>query len=206
MAFQQTVGRQFTTGFPGDIVRDGPQRGKPGRIVSANTGANVNAISRVFGFNSDQSMMGNGQTQTLGAQDFEVTLGGTNYYGILGNSKRYALYGTAAGGPLGATMVLPQYSEGEFYDMVTGMVVELFNAGTTAQTVNYGDLLAYVPVGISGANNPNNLPLGAIVAYSGALPTGLVAIPGGIVVNPMTIALSSPTVQSSAYTIVQLTR
>ncbi|WLW40818.1 hypothetical protein GNAINCEL_00036 [Serratia phage KKP 3709] len=32
--FQQTVKRNFTTGFPGDIVRDGPRRAKPGRIIA----------------------------------------------------------------------------------------------------------------------------------------------------------------------------
>lgn len=205
MTFQTSVGRQYTTGFPGDIVRDGPQRGKPGRIANANEGANVNAISRVFGFKADVSLMGTGQTKTLGAQDFEVELGGTNYYGILGNSKRYALYGNSTG-PLGASMVLPQYSEGEFYDMCTGLVVEVFNPRTSPQTLNYGDLLAYVPKGISSTDNPNNLPIGAIIAYTGSLPTGMVAIPGGIVIDPTAIALSGPSVQSSTYTIVQLTR
>lgn len=207
--FQQSVQRNYTTGFPGDVVRDGPQRAKPARIASANNGLSQNVISRAFGFNSDQSLpVVNGVvTQTLGAFDYDVVVGGKNFYGVLGHPKHYTLRGTQTGGTLAASITLPQYTEGEFFDMVTGMVAEIFNAGTTAQTVNWGDKLAYVPSDIATGDNPNNLPYGALVAYSGdTVPTGLVAIAGSKVVNPTALIASSPTVQASTYTIIQLTQ
>lgn len=217
MAFQQYVRRNYTTGFPGDIVRDGPQRAKPGRIVSANNGANTNTISRVFGFNADMSLSGHTDTRpvppgtgalpTLGAQNFEVALGGTNFYGILGHTKHYALYGNVSG-PLGASIVLPQYSEGEFFDMVTGLVVEIFNPTAGTQTVNYGDELYYVTSATTAEDNPNAIPVGALVAFApgATVPDSFGAVPGGIVIDPTALAASSPTVQASTYTIVQLTR
>lgn len=208
--FQQTVGRNFTTGFPGDIVRDGPQRAKPARIVSDNTGLSQNVISRAFGFKSDQSLpVVNGvTTQTLGAFNYEVGVGGANFYGVLGHPKHYVLKGTAAGGPLAATITLPRYTEGEFFDMVTGMVVELFNHTTGTVNVAFGWELFYVLDTADGTANPNNIPFGGIIALApgSATPTGFGKIPNGRVINPVSLAASSPTAQVSTYTIVQLTQ
>lgn len=206
--FQNTINRQFTTGFPGDIVRDGPKRAKPGRIGNANdfVNGNTNRISRVFGYSSDQSYAGQGApTKTLGAFNTEVVLGGANFYGVLGHPKHYVLYG-GQDGALSAAYELPQYFEGEFFDMVTGMVAEVFNFGTTAQSITYGAKLYYVPTGI--AANANKIPLGALVAVNkgDTAPEGLIEIPNSMVTNPIDLAASSATAAVNGWTIIQLTQ
>lgn len=207
--FQSSVRRNYPTGFPGDIVRDGPKRAKPGRIANANdfTAGNTNRISRVFGFNSDQSYEGQeGQQQTLGAFNYEVTLGGANYYGVLGHPKHYVLYG-GQDGSLSASYDLPQYFEGEFFDMVTGMVAEVFNFTDAAQSIPYGAKLGYVSTATTPAQNPNKVPLGGIVAYTGAsAPAGITPILNSMVTNPIDLAASSPTALVGAWTIIQLTQ
>ncbi|MFL9598568.1 phage minor capsid protein, partial [Aeromonas veronii] len=32
--FQKQVYRQYTPGFPGDLIEDGPKRARPGRIMA----------------------------------------------------------------------------------------------------------------------------------------------------------------------------
>lgn len=206
--FQKTVNRQYTTGFPGDIVRDGPQRAKVGRINSDLTNPLAkNTISRVFGYTSDQAPLGTQSATSYSGLDGIVAVGGPVFYGVLGNPKHYALQGTTEGGPLAATIDVPNSFEGEFFDMVTGMIVETFNQTAALKNITFGDLLAYVPNNITAANNPNNLPYGAIVTYNGALPAGLVAITGGKVVQTVTgLAASAPALPVSTYVIVQLTQ
>lgn len=208
--FQHTVKRNYTTGFPGDIVRDGPKRAKPGRIASANdfVGGNTNRISRVFGFKSDQSYVGQtGQTQTLPAFNYEVTLGGAVFYGVLGHPKHYVLYG-GQDGSLSASYDLPQYFEGEFFDMVTGMVAEVFNLTNAAQSIGYGWKLGYVSTATTEAQNANGVPLGGLVAWAPGTdaPEGITEIPNSMVTNPVDLAASSPTATVSAWTIIQLTQ
>ena len=211
--FQKTVNRQYTTGFPGDIVRDGPMRAKPGRIQSdlTNPALARNTISRAFGRTGDAPPLGNptpvGYNYT--SLDGVAAVGGPVFFGILGHPKHYALSGTAAGGPLAPTIDLPNGFEGEFFDMVTGMVVELFNETTAAKNIAYGDSLCYVPNNVSGANNPQGIPYGGIVTYNPAqsLPTGFVAIPNARVIQVITgLGASAPNAPVSTYAIVQLTR
>lgn len=207
MTFQKQVYRQFTTGFPGDIVRDGPQRANPARIASDNTGLSQNSFGRAYGFNSDQSDIGSGMTKTLAAFDFDVKVGGTNFYGILGHPKHHALYG-GPDGALSPTDILPIGSEGEFFDMVTGMVVEIFNNTNAALNVIRGWPVAYVPNNIAGADNTFNIPYGGLVAYdpAGAVPTGMIAIPTAKVVDSVSLAGSATGAAVSTYTIIQLTQ
>lgn len=205
--FQRTVNRNYPTGFPGDIVRDGPKRAKPARIGNANGANGTNRISRVFGFSSDQSYVGQGgQTKVLGAFNYEVTLGGANFYGVLGHPKHYVLYG-GQDGALSASYDLPQYFEGEFFDMVTGMVAEIFNAGTDPVSIPYGSKLAYATTATTSTQNPNGVPLGGLVAYTGeSAPAGFTAIPNSMVTNPVDLAGSSPTALVNTWTIIQLTQ
>lgn len=196
--FQQSVNRNFTTGFPGDVVRDGPSRAKPARIASASVGSDpglsTNRISRAFGYSGEQAALG-GTTpanSTFAAVVPDVIVGGTPFFGILGHPKHYALFGDASGA-LDPSLDLPQYVNAEFFDMSTGLVVQLFNETTAAKTMNYGDGLAYVPSTITVANNPLALPYGAIVSYpaGGAVPTGFVAIPNARVTTPQVLAASA---------------
>lgn len=190
--FQKTINRNFSTGFPGDVVRDGPRRAKPARITSptadTDPGLSTNRISRAFGYSGEQGALGS----TFAADVPEVAVGGPVFFGVLGNTKHYALMGDAAGS-LDASMDLPQYANAEFFDMCTGLVIQLFNETTGAKTINYGDGLAYVPNNISTANNPLALPYGAIVSYpaGGAVPTGFVAIPNARITTPQTLAASA---------------
>lgn len=201
MAFQTLVNRQFAGGFPGEIAYDGPLRAKPARIASVSG----NRIARVFGFNADIGDLEVGASITKAAMASDVVVGGANFFGILGHPKHYTLYGGAQSA-LSPSLELPQYSEGEFFDMVTGMYVEVYNFTTGAITTNYGDQLAYVPVGISEANNPVDVPIGAIfrVAAGAAAPTGTILIPNAKIINPVAIAASADNAPVSALTIIQL--
>ncbi len=205
--FQSTVYRQYTTGFPGEVVRDGPTRGKMGRISSATVGtdpgASTNRISRAFGYSGQVPATGitNALVEAL------VAVGGPIFFGILGNPKRYALYGTN-GGSLAASLDLPNGAEGEFFDMAMGFVAEIFNMTTGAETVNFGDPIGFIPNNISTGNNPNALPYGALVSWAAgaAVPTGVVQIPNARVTNPVTLAASGPGALVSTYTLIQLTQ
>lgn len=204
MGFQSSVNRQFTAGFPGEIVRNGPTRAKPARIASVtlgvDPGASTNRISRAFGWSADLA--------PVGAMEGSVVVGGAAFFGILGNSKHNALQGTTAGGSLAPSLDLPQYAEGEFFDMATGIVVELFNETTGVKTVNFGDQVAFCPNTISGANNPLALPYGALIAVpaGSAAPTGFTLIPNARIQNPVSMTASALGTLVATYTIIQLTQ
>jgi hypothetical protein len=208
MTFQTVVNRNYTTGYPGEIVRDGPVRAKPGRIASltvgTDPGASTNRISRAFGWSADTAMAP-GST-TLAGMSPQVSVGAVPFYGILGQPKHYALQGTSSGGTLSPSLDLPLGYEGEFFDMVI-MVAELFNETTAAKTMNYGDQVAFVPNNILAANNPEALPFGALisVAAGAAAPTGMILIPNARVINPESLAASALGALVSAYTFIQLT-
>lgn len=207
MTFQTTVRRQYTLGFPGDIVADGPRRAKPAVIVSAtvgvDAGASTNRMTRAFGYAANPAMTGG----TNATNEFTVVVGGTNFFGILGNSKNLALQGGVAG-TLSPSLDLPRYATGEFFDMVTGMVVEVFNETTGAATVDFGDQIAYVSDQATVGQNPLALPHGALVAFpAGAtIPAGFVLIPNARIVNPVTMGASGLGALVSTYTVAQLTQ
>jgi hypothetical protein len=203
---QTSVKRAYTTGFQGQIVRVGPTRAKVARIVSASIGADpaasTNRMSRVFGYSADGSVEGS----TLAADSDLVVLGGTDFYGILGHPERYVSYGQI-GNALAPTIDLPQGTEGEMFDMFTGMVCEIFNNTTGAVTMTYGDTLAYVPVGIPGADNLMVIPLGGLVYVpaGSAVPTGMLAVPGNPkIVTTTPLGASADGAPVSALAIVQL--
>lgn len=203
--FQTSVKRNYTTGFPGEILRDGPFRAKAARIASAtlgvDPGASTNRVSRVFGFSADTPATGT----TIAGEEKQVAVGAPVLFGVLINPKHYALYGTTTGGPLAPSLDLPIGANGEFADM--GIIcAEVFNETTGTKTINFGDSLAYVPNNISTGNNPQALPYGAIVSYSGSLPTGMVAIPNGRVMNGLSLAASAAGAVVSGFTIIQLTQ
>ena len=55
----------------------------------------------------------------------------------ISSSRAIPLAGTAAGGTLAPTLDLPQYAEGEFCTMSSGLIVKLENAGNVDDTVDY---------------------------------------------------------------------
>lgn len=208
MGFQTSVLRQYTTGFPGEIVRDGPKRAKIARITSAtlgaDPGASTNRMSRAFGWSGDFPATGS----TYSAQEGQAAVGGPVFLGILGDPKDYGLSGTVSGGTLAASLDLPIGAAAAFYDMATGLVAELFNETTGSKTMNFGDQVAFVPNNISTGNNPLALPYGALISVpaGSAAPTGMILIPNARVVNPETLALSGVGALVSAYTVIQLTQ
>lgn len=124
MAFQSTV-RQFPTdGIVGDIALSGPVRAKSVILKSADPTQNV---------------IGRAVTH-VAASDENVIVGGAGpliFAGILSNSKQYASLGTTAGGPLAATLTLPNDLPVQAITLTTGMYV------TLSTTANIGDGVAY---------------------------------------------------------------
>ena len=214
--FQQMVNRNYTTGFPGEFYMMGPHRGKVARIMSATVGVDpglsTNRISRAFGWSGEQGEMGDvaggAMYSTYAAMEEQVEVGAPTFFGILGNPKRYALLGTNNGGPLAASLDLPMGYEGEFYDMATGFIAELFNETTGTKATAYGDQVAYVMNTITALQNPNALPYGALISVpaGGAAPAGTVIIPNARVTNAQSLAASAPGDVISGYTIIQLTQ
>lgn len=205
---QTTVNRAYTTGFQGQIVREGPTRGKVARIASATIGtdpaASTNRMSRAFGYSADISIPGG---TTVAAQEASVVVGGPTFFGILGHPERYALFGSASSS-LSPSLDLPLGAEGEFFDMTTGMVIECFNSTTGSYTANFGDQLCFCPAGVSTANNPQAMPYGALfsIAAGAAVPTGMVLIPNARIIKTVTIGASSVGSPVSTLTIAQLTQ
>jgi hypothetical protein len=213
--FQTMVNRNYTTGFPGEIVRDGPHRGKVARIASAtlgvDPGASTNRISRAFGYSGEMSALGEVGTpmySTYPAMEAQVEVGAPTFFSILGNPKRYALLGTVSGGPLAASLDLPMGYEGEFFDMATGFIAELFNETTGAKTTNWGDQVAFVPTTITALQNPEALPYGALISVpaGGAAPAGMILIPNARVINAQSLTASALGALVSGYTLIQLTQ
>ena len=198
--FQKVVNRNYTGAFPGQITFDGPKRAKPGRITSA-TG---NTVGLEFGVSGE---VPSGSNNVQAVQELRAAVGGTVFLGILGHPQHYVLNGTQAGGPLAASDDLPQYSEGEFFDMVTGMAVYIFNETTATKNIAYGDSLAYCTTATTGAQNPQGVPVGGIisVAAGGSVPAGFQAIPNSKVRNPISITASAPGAPVAGLTNIQLT-
>lgn len=207
MSLQTIVNRAYTPFFAGQLVKEGPKRAKVARIASAtlgtDPGASTNRISRAFGYTSEIPDMG----QSFVKQEAIVSVGGPNFFGILGHPQRYALYGKS-GDSLAASYDLPQYAEGEFFDMATGLGIELFNFTTGSITSNFGDPVGFVPSNITTGNNPLALPYGALVSWAAgaAVPTGIVQIPNARIMVPVTLAASSAGNATSGLTVVQLTQ
>ncbi len=206
MTFQTTVNRAYTTGFPGDIVRDGPKRGKVARVTSPTIGtdpaASSNHMGRAFGYTGDGPPGTSIAAYALAA--YEVEVGGTNFFGILGHPKAQAL-GGESGDPLAPSLDLPMGAAGEFFDMVTGIVVELFNETTAAKNVTFGDAVAYV---LKTGDNAEGVPHGGLVscAPGAAAPAGMALIPNARVMASYSIPASAAGAPKSVLAIIQLTQ
>lgn len=131
MTFQSTVGFRYTTGFVGEAQADVPSKVRAWRL-SAQT-AVANTVGKAFTYSADAAPLQGNQGSMLAA------VGGAGAFaGILVHPKHYALNGTAAGGPLAASLDLPPSSEAEL--MTMGNVIVNF---TTA--VTYGDPVYFIP-------------------------------------------------------------
>lgn len=123
MPFQSTINYAQAFGVVGELIKDGPQR----------------ATSRVLNSSGTAQTIGYGFTvnAATGVAQVGGTIGaGRIFGGILVHPKEYASYGTAAGGPLAPTLVLPDNAQGELLEM--GQIVVY---STTA--CNEGDQVCY---------------------------------------------------------------
>lgn len=164
MTFQATVAQFMGFGVAGELFLDGPFRGDPGIIDSASG----NTIGYAF-------------TQVAGSPG-HYTVGGTGVFGgILANPKEYPLFGTTSG-PLLPTLNLPQYANGVFVHMATGLVVVLASAANIGDTVDFatadGSLVArtgsYTPAAGTAAVASSVLTIAALTAGSPAIGVGAV--------------------------------
>lgn len=205
MGFQTVVNRNYTTGFAGEIVRDGPLRAIPARIVpptvTPSDGRSIlNTFSRAFGYSGEVPVTGT----TLAALMQNVEVGGDTFAGILIHPKHHVLNGSPTGGSLAPYYSLPNYTEAEFASMAI-IVAEIFNQTTASVSVAAGDNLAYISNTASSADT-TLLPLGALVSYKTSVPAGCTAIPNAKVKNAVTIAASAVGTPVSTLTIVSLTQ
>ncbi len=115
MSFQSTVRQVLASGIVGEILFDGPHRVKPLKLYS---GGVANTVGNAF--THDASVDGEAGVGSIGAGAFA---------GILVHPKSYASYGTSAGGPLAATLDLPDNAIAEIMTMGT-IVVNLTIVGT----------------------------------------------------------------------------
>jgi len=124
MPFQSTVEFTSATGVIGDIFIDGPRRGQPGILRSSDPANNV--IGRAFSH--------------VAGDDLAVTADTPGAFaGILANSRTYALQGTAAGGTLAPTIVLPNETNVELVTLTSGIIVLLTTDAAIGENVFYSD-------------------------------------------------------------------
>lgn len=161
---QKTVQYQYTTGFRGDVIKDGPIRALPFRLNSQTTVPNT--IGCAFTYDSEVAASG-------GSPSIPVAkVGGTGVFaGILINSKEHASYGNLVDGPLGPTMALPPNISVELATM--GFVVVQLNTAA-----NYGDPVYFSPDAVGGDE------VGGLYASDRATP-GRVLIPNARVEQPI---------------------
>lgn len=177
MGFQSTIALAQGFGMVGEIIFEGPTRAKPG--VLKGTAANI-VVGSWF---------------TRDASDGQYAPGGTGLDGgLLSNPKALQSIGTAAGGPLAPTLVVPAGTIGELLEM--GQVcVALGNACKPGDLVQYatadGTLKALTPVAtytgviavttgiltVSAASTGANLRVGSPITGTG--------VPGGTVITAL---------------------
>lgn len=161
MSFQSTVRYDSTFGVPGEIFLDGPVVANPGFLNSANAAYNIIGATAF----------------TQPAAGGAVVAGGTAgiFYGILANPKTHASFGTSAGGPLAATLTLPNNVTASFIRKTAGMVISVPAA------CNIGDLLAYnTTTGALSTIAPNTVISGSIAVTTGVLTVTALAAGGYI--------------------------
>ncbi len=163
MGFQSTVRYDYAFGQPGEIKFDGPKRVQTGLINSASAAYNIVGATAF--------------TQAASGGTFGA--GGTGVFvGILANPKVYASVGTAALGPLGPTLTVPNNVQGEFalmgeltvsvpaacnigdlltYNTTTGAI------GTVAPTASFTGVVASNVLTVSGMSATGNLGVGSVL-------------------------------------------
>jgi hypothetical protein len=173
---QSVVRYDYGFGVVGESRKHGARRSKPLLLVSANAALNV--IGRALRYNADGKTVG---------------VDGTGAYaGILCGPKQYASRGTAAGGPLASTIVLPNNTLIEAVEFDYSLIVQLTNNNAAI-----GDYIVFATTGQIGALQS--------VAAGAAVPANTQQIHGAAVDDLpgnasglCTISLTGPLVPSAA--------
>ena len=199
---QTIVRRGYTGGFAGQLVEDGPRRARPARIAGDDP-LSPNAMSRAFGYTGEVPAPGSVEAGL--AYVAQVTVGGENFFGILGEPYSYVLNGNAVTGPLGASESLPDGYVGEFFDMATGLCVEIFNETNAAISNHFGDRIAYATV----LDSAVGVPMGGLICLppdATPAPAGYAVIPNARLVRSFDMAASAAGAPVSGLAIIQLTQ
>lgn len=125
-------------GIPGDLAFDGPMRARSYNLFSS-------GVPNVIGYAYTVTSGANPNPSAAAGNAGVAKVGGTGVFaGILINPKEYPLRGTTAGGPLAASLVLPDYSIGDLLTMGEVFV-------NLPGPASVGDLITYDP--LTGALN-----------------------------------------------------
>ncbi len=137
MAFQATVKAQQGAGVVGELALDGPFRGQPAILHTADPTLNV--VGRACTVTSGAT--GSWAAGSAGAADPKpliVAAGGAGVFaGILANPKVYALLGTTAGGALASSLTLPN-------DVAVELVTDGYLWVSLPAASNPGDVVYYL--------------------------------------------------------------
>lgn len=109
--FQSAVNIFTALGIPGELSFTGSRRSKSYVLYSAGV---ANLVGNAF------TITGEGNVTPAANSSVSPTaqVGGSGVFaGILYNPKQYASFGNTVNGPLGPTLSLPDYSEGELLEM-----------------------------------------------------------------------------------------
>lgn len=192
--FQSQVNLYTAAGVPGDWAFSGPRRAQPAVLVST---PQLNKIGNVF-----TTVPPGANSQGNAAVTAQV--GGTGFFaGILGNSKTYASYGNVIDGPLGPTLVLPDQSIGELFQMGQ-MWVTLPGPANVGDRVSYdtvtGDLNSFPSqTQFTGAISTTTLTVSAVA--QGRLAIGSVISGAGVAPDTVITALGTGLGYTGTYTI-----
>lgn len=139
--FQSTVNQFNALGIPGELAFAGPTRAETYNL-------NSSGVPQIFGYAFTKTGGGNPEPTSYppgSANAQSAQVGGSGpFAGILIGPKEHALNGTALGGPLAASLVLPDDTIGQLCDMGYVFV-------SLPGPANVGDLVTYDP--LTGALN-----------------------------------------------------
>lgn len=168
MTFQSSVARNIGFGVVGELFLDGPLRAQPGRLDSADPANNV--VGRAFSIKDDATASFD---TAADPQPLDVQAGQAGAFaGILAMPKNYPLLGTAAGGTLASSLVLPNDTVVELIQETAGMVVALGAACAIGDWLYYTTATGVLVTAAPGfANIPassTRVPGGRVVRYESA--------------------------------------
>ncbi len=184
-------------GIPGDIAFDGPIRAKAYNLYSA-------AVPNVIGYAYTVTSGASPNPASAAGVAGTAKVGGTGVFaGILINPKEYPLRGTALGGPLAASLVLPDYAIGDLLSMGE-VFVNLPGPASVGDIVTYdpltGALNSIVPNAVFvGSSSTTTLTVASISA--GAIQVGMLITGTGVAPGTYITALGTGKGGTGTYTI-----